>query len=90
LGSSLTVTPASKLPQKAKTLVIVNLQKTPVDNKAKLRIFAPADKVMKMLLKKMEVKVEKWSAPPPSEMRKYYLQQQKNTREKNRGKKEKC
>ncbi|KAG9287757.1 hypothetical protein G9A89_017352 [Geosiphon pyriformis] len=57
LGSSLTVSPANDLPQiavkKKKPLVIVNLQKTPLDSIATLRIFARTDEVLVGLLKEL-------------------------------------
>ncbi|RHZ89945.1 hypothetical protein Glove_9g176 [Diversispora epigaea] len=57
LGSSLTVTPANELPQitvrNGKPLVIVNLQKTPLDNMATLRIFAKTDDVLMRLSKEL-------------------------------------
>jgi NAD-dependent SIR2 family protein deacetylase len=40
-------------------LIIVNLQKTPHDHLAAIRIFAPCDKVMSLLAKKMNLKSPK-------------------------------
>jgi NAD-dependent SIR2 family protein deacetylase len=40
-------------------LIIVNLQKTPHDHLATVRIFAPCDKVMTLLAKKMNLKIPK-------------------------------
>ncbi|CAF0977902.1 unnamed protein product [Adineta steineri] len=40
-------------------LIIVNLQKTPHDHLAKIRIFAPCDKVMASLARKMNLKTPK-------------------------------
>lgn len=61
MGSSLTVNPAAEIPkmvgQKGK-LIIVNLQKTPLDQYAYLRIGALCDDFMKMLMPKLKVKVE--------------------------------
>lgn len=54
MGSSLTVTPAADIPKhvgKNGKLVIVNLQKTPLDKYAFLRINALCDDVMKRLAK---------------------------------------
>eukprot|EP00736_Rhodelphis_marinus_P014409 Rmarinus@m.27648 len=56
-GSSLRVTPAADLPamvaERRKDLVIVNLQKTPLDKYASLRIFAKSDDVFEMLMAKL-------------------------------------
>jgi mono-ADP-ribosyltransferase sirtuin 6 len=41
-------------------LIIINLQKTPHDHLAKIRIFAPCDKVMSLLAKKMNLKIPKF------------------------------
>lgn len=52
MGSSLTVTPAADIPKevgKKNKLIIVNLQKTPLDKYAYLRINAMCDDVMKLL-----------------------------------------
>lgn len=52
LGSSLTVTPAAQVPQevsKKGKLIIVNLQSTPLDKYAYLRINGLCDDVMKKL-----------------------------------------
>ena len=60
MGSSLTVTPAADIPKlvgKNGKLIIVNLQKTPLDKYAFLRINALCDDVMKRLAKKLELKV---------------------------------
>lgn len=50
LGSSLRVTPAASMPsnvaQNGKNLVIVNLQKTPLDKYAKIKINAYCDEVL--------------------------------------------
>ena len=40
-------------------LIIINLQKTPHDHLAALRIFAPCDKAMSLLAKKMNLKIPK-------------------------------
>lgn len=40
-------------------LIIINLQKTPHDHLATIRIFAPCDKVMSILAKKMNLKIPK-------------------------------
>ncbi|CAG8451082.1 1180_t:CDS:2 [Acaulospora colombiana] len=59
LGSSLTVSPANDLPQIAvknhKPLVIVNLQRTPLDDVASLRIFARTDEILIGLCKELGV-----------------------------------
>lgn len=57
MGSSLTVTPACNMPKrtakKGGNLVIVNLQKTPLDHLATLRIFQKCDVVMKEVMKRL-------------------------------------
>jgi NAD+-dependent protein deacetylase sirtuin 6 len=50
LGTSLRINPANQLPLKAKKFVIVNLQKTPMDNEAALIIRERVDAVMKDVL----------------------------------------
>jgi len=62
MGSSLRVTPAANLPEevgeRGKRLVIVNLQGTPLDNVAALRINGLCDDVMRALMEKL-----KWTIP---------------------------
>lgn len=56
MGSSLTVTPAADIPKmvgKKHKLVIINLQKTPLDGYAYLKINGLCDDVMKRLTKKL-------------------------------------
>lgn len=75
LGSSLTVTPAADLPEEVgdrwleekesgKTLtnhlVIVNLQKTPLEDVCSLRIFAKIDDVMVPLMKELGLEIPDW------------------------------
>merc|ERR1711879_576117 len=75
LGSSLTVTPAADMPeevgdrwalQEAKGqnptnhLIIVNLQKTPLDDVCSLRIFAKIDDVMVPLMKELGLEIPEW------------------------------
>jgi len=59
LGSSLTVTPASDLPRRPSKLVIVNLQKTSLDNLCfeGLRIFAKTDIVMQKLMNELGITI---------------------------------
>ena len=60
MGSSLTVTPAADVPQlvgKRNKLIIVNLQKTPLDKYAFIRVNAMCDDFMKKLSKKLELKI---------------------------------
>jgi mono-ADP-ribosyltransferase sirtuin 6 len=60
MGSSLTVTPAANIPKevgKRGKLVIVNLQATPLDKFAYLRINGLCDNVMKLLALKLDLKV---------------------------------
>jgi NAD-dependent SIR2 family protein deacetylase len=63
MGSSLTVTPAADIPKhvgKNGKLVIVNLQSTPLDKYAFLRINALCDDVMIRLCEKMKLKVNEF------------------------------
>merc|ERR1712217_853576 len=75
LGSSLTVTPAADMPQEVglrwanevqsgqnpkNNLIIVNLQKTPLDNLCSLRIFAKIDDVMVLLIKELGLEIPEW------------------------------
>lgn len=60
MGSSLTVTPAAHIPKevsKKGKLIIVNLQTTPLDKYAYLRINGLCDDVMRRLASKLELKV---------------------------------
>lgn len=65
MGSSLcgmeADTVASRVAEREGTLglVIINLQKTPLDHLASIRIFAPCDKVMELLAKKMNIRIPK-------------------------------
>lgn len=61
LGSSLTVSPANKMPKrtakKGGKLVIVNLQKTPLDDLASLRIHARCDDLMKLVMEELNLSI---------------------------------
>lgn len=61
LGSSLRVTPACDIPvemvENGGKLVIVNLQKTPLDNMAALVIHARIQNVMGLLMEKLNMKI---------------------------------
>ncbi len=62
LGSSLTVTPAADMPKgvgqrEGAKLVIVNLQKTPLDDFADLRIFSKCDEVMEGLMRELGLEI---------------------------------
>jgi NAD-dependent SIR2 family protein deacetylase len=61
MGSSLKVTPACDLPKLTLKnngkLVIVNLQKTPLDNKCDIRIFAKIDTVMQRLMAELNMEI---------------------------------
>jgi len=61
LGSSLRVTPAAKMPEttfdKGGKLVICNLQKTPIDALAYLRIFAKCDTVMQYVMEELQIEI---------------------------------
>lgn len=64
MGSSLRVTPAADIPKatfdNGGKLVIVNLQKTPMDAYAALRIHAKCDDVMNRLMEKLNIPIPKW------------------------------
>lgn len=65
LGSSLTVTPAADVPRdvgvkKHGNLVIVNLQKTPLDDIASFRLNGFTDKVMGMIMNELGIEVSPW------------------------------
>merc|ERR1711972_429100 len=75
LGSSLTVTPAADLPEEVgdrwslemakgqipkNHLIIVNLQKTPLDDICSLRIFAKIDDVMVPLMKELGMEIPEY------------------------------
>ena len=64
MGSSLRVTPAADMPlecaRQGGSLVICNLQKTPLDNAAALCIYAKCDDIMEMLMKKLDYQIPKW------------------------------
>jgi len=69
IGSSLRVTPACDIPvatkMAGKRLVIVNLQKTPLDSMADLVIHGLADKVISLLMQKLDLdtptfKLDRW------------------------------
>ena len=64
MGSSLTITPASTMPESCAknggNLVIVNLQSTPLDKLAKLVIHAKCDDVMVLLMKKLGYPIPQW------------------------------
>jgi len=61
MGSSLRVTPAADMPlevgMRNKDLIIVNLQKTPLDKYCSVRIFALCDKAMEILAKKLSMEI---------------------------------
>lgn len=62
LGSSLTVSPANTMPEttarkKGGTLVICNLQKTPLTDLAAFQIHAETDTVMRMLMERLGVAI---------------------------------
>ncbi len=60
MGSSLTVTPAADIPKdvsKKGRLIIINLQSTPLDKFAFMRINGLCEDVMKRLALKMDLKV---------------------------------
>jgi len=61
LGSSLRVSPANSLPPLAKRLVIVNLQNTPLDDSAAVRVYAKTDDFCRALADRLGMRV----APGP-------------------------
>jgi mono-ADP-ribosyltransferase sirtuin 6 len=65
LGSSLRVTPAANIPEtvgkKSKAnLVVVNLQKTPLDNLASVRVFGKTDTFMKKVMGYLGLAIPEW------------------------------
>lgn len=61
MGSSLTVSPANDVPAEVgrkHNLVIVNLQKTPLDDLASIKINALCDDVIKRLMERLEIPIE--------------------------------
>lgn len=65
LGSSLTIPPASEIPEtvgkrKAAKLVICNLQGTPLDNSSSLRIFGKTDNLMEDIMEKLSLPIPKF------------------------------
>jgi len=78
LGSSLTVSPACDLPKtrtEGGNLCIVNLQRTPLDDIATLRIFAKVDDVIGGLMKALDIPIPSFEPPPLSEVEERLLQQ---------------
>lgn len=65
LGSSLTVSPACDIPRKVVKnggkLVIVNLQKTPLDDISSIRIFGECDMFTTLLMKKLNCSIPEWN-----------------------------
>ncbi|KAI1440866.1 DHS-like NAD/FAD-binding domain-containing protein [Annulohypoxylon stygium] len=62
LGSSLTVTPANEIPEtvgrrKGTKLVICNLQETPIDKLADIRVFSKADELMIRVMEKLDIPI---------------------------------
>jgi NAD-dependent SIR2 family protein deacetylase len=64
MGSSLRVTPAADIPlkvaQNGQKLVIVNLQKTPLDNAAAMVIHAMCDTVMDKVMTKLNLEIPRF------------------------------
>merc|ERR1711998_706913 len=65
VGTSMSLDHVTHMPFMAKRTVIVNLQKTPDDSEAHLRIFAYADPVLTGLMQRLDIKID--PAPPPSQ-----------------------
>lgn len=60
----MTVNPAAEIPHivgKNANLVIVNLQSTPLDGVAALRINAMCDDVMKRVMEKLEIPIQRFT-----------------------------
>ncbi|OTB05555.1 hypothetical protein M426DRAFT_56743 [Hypoxylon sp. CI-4A] len=62
LGSSLTVSPANEIPEtvgsrKGTKLAICNLQETPLDGLADLRIYSKADELMTRVMSKLDIPI---------------------------------
>jgi len=59
LGSSLTVSPACSMPKLVakmkRNLVIVNMQHTPLDDRASLRVYGKCDEFMQLVMKELEL-----------------------------------
>jgi NAD-dependent SIR2 family protein deacetylase len=65
MGSSLTVTPAADFAKhfgktKKKNLVIVNLQPTPLDSIASVRIWGKTDDVMVKVMEELQIPIPEW------------------------------
>jgi len=64
IGSSLRVSPANDMPrltaEKGGKLVIVNLQKTPLDYAASLVIHGKCDDVLRLVMKKLQLEIPEW------------------------------
>lgn len=65
LGSSLTVTPAADIPgevgKRGRNLVIVNLQRTPLDKLASIRVHSKIDDFMERVMRYLHLPVPKWN-----------------------------
>lgn len=61
LGSSLRVTPASTFPlithENGGAVVVINLQKTALDTKCRIRVFGPCDEFMALVMSKFDIPV---------------------------------
>jgi NAD+-dependent protein deacetylase sirtuin 6 len=57
IGTSLTVTPASDLTTRCKELVIINLQQTDFDTKAKVRCWATSDMMLRLIIEELGIAV---------------------------------
>ncbi|KAL1845387.1 hypothetical protein Daus18300_014552 [Diaporthe australafricana] len=80
LGSSLTVTPANEIPtipgqKRNPVLAICNLQKTPMDGLADLRVFSKADDLMVRVMQKLDIPI-----PPFILHRRLVIRNEQNAR----------
>jgi len=64
VGTSMSLRHVTHMPFMAKRTVIVNLQKTPDDDEAHLRIFAHADAVLTALMERLKIPID--AAPEPA------------------------
>eukprot|EP00483_Globobulimina_turgida_P002262 UN02264 len=62
IGSSMRVNPACSLPLQGKDFVLINLQKTPYDDAARLRVWAKCDDFMKMVMDELKIIVEAYKS----------------------------
>jgi len=69
MGTSMSLRHVTHMPFMARRTVIVNLQKTPDDAQAHLRIFASADAVMESLMDRLGIAIDLAPTPAPAKLR---------------------